>query len=813
MNKFSRLLLTVFSVLMGNESVSAQLAAHFPMDPSGYKIKEEVSSISYRVSGNFMPESVSGAVGTALRFDGYSTYVNASVDVSKLNENSLTVSLWCAMESYPMMVTDAAENLSTYIAGNMTSESGFAFTLSSQGDYAFEFYANGSKVTCQGNGKLPKNEWVNLKAMVSAANGAAILYRNGEKVGSCNFRGNLNVGESQFLIGKSFDDVKMGPCYLNTINGAVDDIRIYAGLESEAYTAPEHEAELAVAPSRFSGSVYRPLLHAMPSANWTNETHGLIHYNGKYHLFFQKNGNGPYMARLHWGHLSSEDLIRWKEEPIAVGPSEWYDIKGTWSGCVYNDDYLTGGKPHIYYTAVDNGRASVAEAAPLDDDLIRWTKNTENPVIPHRPDGLGDDFRDTYIFSHNGEYYMVVGTSKDGKGAATLHHLDKNSRTWSNDGKLFFQSNNANISGTFWEMPAIFPLDGKWVFITTPLGSAKQGVEAIYWVGDINDDGTFSPLPDYVNEPKEIEMGTFGQDGYGLLSPSVMTYEGKTIALGIVPDKLPLEDNARMGWAHTYSFPREWSLDANYALVQKPFEGLSALRTSTSYTYSDNTLSGSVSLSPVEGKMVEIEASYVMSTVNIVGFDLRKKDGNRIRLYYNRNRNTLTVDARETERLVNDGGGFAGLYESVLPGRAFQTLKLHVYMDHSIMDIFVNDQWAFSLRIFASDDEANGIEAFSEGTDATLNYLRAWTLAQDGKETSVNALQSNSPVVRVSGRTVCFDGINDEGEVSFFDASGTLIMQKRIVKGQNRMELPGTGKLYIMRLSANGEILRKKILL
>ena len=94
----------------------------------------------------------------------------------------------------------------------------------------------------------------------------------------------------------------------------------------------------------------------MPDAGWTNECHGLTYYNGKYHVFFQKNANGPYMARLHWGHLSSVDMCRWEEEKIAIAPSESYDWKGCWSGCTFNDEELTGGKPYIFYTAVDNAK-------------------------------------------------------------------------------------------------------------------------------------------------------------------------------------------------------------------------------------------------------------------------------------------------------------------------------------------------------------------------------------------------------------------------------------------------------------------------
>ena len=124
----------------------------------------------------------------------------------------------------------------------------------------------------------------------------------------------------------------------------------------------------------------------------------MAYADGRYHLFFQKNANGPYMARLHWGHISSENLYEWREEKIALAPGASYDIKGCWSGCVFSDTQITGGRPNILYTAVDYGRASIAQAMPDGNDLLNWTKSSRNPIIPGRPDGLSDDFRDPYFF-------------------------------------------------------------------------------------------------------------------------------------------------------------------------------------------------------------------------------------------------------------------------------------------------------------------------------------------------------------------------------------------------------------------------------
>ncbi|MDE5634634.1 MAG: glycoside hydrolase family 32 protein, partial [Muribaculaceae bacterium] len=418
-------------------------------------------------------------------------------------------------------------------------------------------------------------------------------------------------------------------------------------------------------------------------AAWTNECHGMWYADGRYHLFFQKNADGPYMARLHWGHISSENLFDWREEKIAIAPGAPYDIKGCWSGCVFADDQITGGKPNILYTAVDYGRATIAQAYPDDTQLINWTKASNNPIIDGRPGGLSDDFRDPYFFSHNGKAYIIVGSSKDGVGTTTLHQYDPSTKTWSNDGRLFFTGTTAQLCGSFWEMPNITEMeDGKWLFTVTPLGTSV-GVRTLYWTGTISDSGQFEP-DEYSRSPRTVEMES--RDGFGLLSPTIYRHNGKTIVLGIVPDKLPSEDNWDLGWAHCYSLPREWSLGDRNQLVQKPFSGLEGMRASGGYSRSAFTLNGTESLAPVSGRAFELCGTFEVGT-NPVGFNIFKNSQASATITYNPRTNEVVADFSRVARLVNDGGVYGGVYRCALPEvlRRGSDLKLNIFVDHSIV--------------------------------------------------------------------------------------------------------------------------------
>ena len=50
-----------------------------------------------------------------------------------------------------------------------------------------------------------------------------------------------------------------------------------------------------------------------------NDPNGLCQWQGRYYLFYQYRPEGP-QDRVHWGHAVSEDLVRWRDLPIAIRP-------------------------------------------------------------------------------------------------------------------------------------------------------------------------------------------------------------------------------------------------------------------------------------------------------------------------------------------------------------------------------------------------------------------------------------------------------------------------------------------------------------
>ena len=98
---------------------------------------------------------------------------------------------------------------------------------------------------------------------------------------------------------------------------------------------------------RLSHDPHRPRYHFLPPANWMNDPNGLIHWRGRYHLFYQHNPLAPVFGTIHWGHALSDDLVRWRDMPLALSPTPGSeDESGVWSGCAVD----AGGEASVVYT-------------------------------------------------------------------------------------------------------------------------------------------------------------------------------------------------------------------------------------------------------------------------------------------------------------------------------------------------------------------------------------------------------------------------------------------------------------------------------
>ena len=67
---------------------------------------------------------------------------------------------------------------------------------------------------------------------------------------------------------------------------------------------------------------WRLKYHVMPETGWLNDPNGAIQFDGTYHLYYQYVPDTPLGGATHWGHMTSKDMVHFKQEPIFMSPTE-----------------------------------------------------------------------------------------------------------------------------------------------------------------------------------------------------------------------------------------------------------------------------------------------------------------------------------------------------------------------------------------------------------------------------------------------------------------------------------------------------------
>lgn len=137
-----------------------------------------------------------------------------------------------------------------------------------------------------------------------------------------------------------------------------------------------------------------------------------FHHQGAYHLFYLRRlpgESGP--EGCPWGHAVSRDLRQWEELPDAFGPGEpgAPDCGGCWTGSVVERN----GVFHAFYTGHAPGHPARPQSIcrAVSRDLVHWEKSPGNPeLLPDARWYEASDWRDPFIFWHPGErrYWMLI---------------------------------------------------------------------------------------------------------------------------------------------------------------------------------------------------------------------------------------------------------------------------------------------------------------------------------------------------------------------------------------------------------------------
>lgn len=438
-------------------------------------------------------------------------------------------------------------------------------------------------------------------------------------------------------------------------------------------------------------ATYHPAYHYTSAKNWVNDPNGMIYLDGEYHLFYQYNPFGDKWGHMSWGHAVSKDLKTWEELPLAIPEIVNADSTVTmvFSGSAVVDSLNTtgffekgykSGMVAIYTAHIDKKGKGIGQSQSLAysaDKGRTWKFYDKNPVL----DLKMTDFRDPSVFWHEGKWKMIVVKALE--YTAQIYE-SSDLKNW----KLLSEFGKIGDYAKIWECPSLFkvPVENsdkfKWISM---ISSAHEDVDYVgmqYFVGDF-DGKKFTP---------DAQTGVLridhGKDFYAAVPfnsrpanqkyPIIMAWNNNWAYAG----DLATENRRGM-----FSMPRMVSLiekNGKYEMVQKPI-------------FANNIETQTLNLNEKDsGKTIEMKGnSYrlnlTIDTKNSKGFsiDLLKNGEEKSVVSFDISTQKLSFD-RTKSGVVDFNKKFPSV-ESMKVEPENGIIKLDIFVDNSIVEIFAND--------------------------------------------------------------------------------------------------------------------------
>jgi len=429
------------------------------------------------------------------------------------------------------------------------------------------------------------------------------------------------------------------------------------------------------------------------------DPNGAIYWKGRYHLFyiFQDKRSGK--KSDHWGHVSSTDLFHWRHHPTSL-------LEGMYSGnCFINKD----GVPTICYHQVDQGNAM---AVALDDDLNAWEKLASNPITPKTREGDAHHGRyrswDPFGWFEGDTYYAIFGGERPGVvKSPTL------GGEWQYVGDLFAHGVEGVSLDEDVSCPELFKLDGKDVVLCI---SHRLGCR--YYLGEWKNEQFY---PESHAQMSWVDNAFFAPE-------SLLDDRGRRIMWAWLLRTTAIDLHWQHGWSGTMSLPRVLSLGDDGQLRMDVPKEIEALRYGAikkeNFTVSSNS---DLTVEGVAGNSLELIIDMESAEASRFGVKVCVSPGGQeeTRVYYDAVEGKLKVDTRKSGPAGTPKDIEAGPFEL----KEDERLKLRVFVDKSVVEVFANRRQAVMRCIHPSRSDSLGVSLFSTGGTTRVHGLEAWNIS------------------------------------------------------------------------------------
>jgi beta-fructofuranosidase len=466
------------------------------------------------------------------------------------------------------------------------------------------------------------------------------------------------------------------------------------------------------------------------------DPNGALYWNGRYHVcyIFQHEG------KHYWGHASSVDLLHWRHHAPALCPGE--GDEGIFSGGAFVDQ---NGVATITYWRLGKPDG-IAIATSTDPQLDRWTKSPHNPVLPSTgfgwaevpaPDGstaVVGTADPSAIWWKDGRYYLLTGNlpvildwgqkrnlpeymgdtlylfvSDDLAHWTYLHKFYESRREWTKD----FED---DMCPDFFPLPA--SADGgpasdrhMILFISHTLGCQ-------YYTGRYEND-RFTP---------ETHGRMTWVDNAYFAPESLVDGQGRRIMWTWVFDQRDKDAREASGWSGEMSLPRVLWLGEDNTLRMRPAQELERLRYNPRRVENLAVQSGAaLPLAGMGGNSYELDCEIAPGEATQCGLKVCCSPGGEEEtlIAYDVAQQALQIDTRKSS---SNGQGKQLVESAPLTLRPGEPLRLRVFVDKSIVEVYANDRQAVVRRIYPSREDSAGIALIANGAAVNVPWVQFYEM-------------------------------------------------------------------------------------
>lgn len=518
---------------------------------------------------------------------------------------------------------------------------------------------------------------------------------------------------------------------------------------------------------------FRPISHFIAPHSWSNDPCGAVYVpeTQEYLFCYQWNPGTTEGGNSAWGMARSKDLVMWEDCTPAIqnGITSSYDSLGVFSGSIVSRLVESKRVLFLFYTSIsalpihwskEYIEGCESQSVAFSTDFGRsWHRYENNPLISVPPkQSLTTGWRDPFVSRWASlstllgvdqfTDYMMIASGERGRGAQLHLYQSKDLLEWKLVSTILDVEDGLKVSptsdvrfGKNFECASFFTLGQKDYLIV----GVEEDVHSTRHSGHYNM---------WLCGQLAMENGLprFKITSHGLLDHGVLyaahifrDADDRHIQLGWADETAQKHVVKKQGWAGCLTHPRElyqiskpitelaegeniWDIDERTGMMTtlgiRPAPQLRDLRPAESYTSLQR-------FEAIHSANYEVEATFkCLSSKERLVFNVRESPNCEevTSIIFDLSKNSITIDR---SRSSLDKLGATSPEAGSLHLQAEEDLHIRIFVDESIVEVFANDRFALSSRIYPSMEISKGASYDFGGFDEGNVKFGCWEGLKD----------------------------------------------------------------------------------